>query len=136
MNSVSGVQQLEINASSVNNYKGPIMARTTKAELETAIATLEIKLKMMSDKAVKLEQTLMKRDGVIVGKNNEILNLQKHIGFVHAQRDKLVGFVEGRESLTNPKIESEDSTYYQPLKPVLIDRVDKFISECNSPFMS
>jgi len=70
----------------------------------------------------------------IVKKDAEILKLQRHVRFVHAQRDRLVGFIEGRESITSPELEVS-TDHYAISQPSKINRFERFVGECTLQFI-
>lgn len=115
------------------------MARHTLKSLLDSIVLLEKELSAVTEINDTLKNTIDSKTSShnynIKEKNKEIHQLQRHIGFVHTQRDRLVGFIEGRESLTNPEVDVMDASYHQP-NNTKVNRLERFISECTLRFIS
>ena len=77
----------------------------------------------------ELKTKIADKNQVIKSKDREIFSLQQHVGLVHAQRDRLVGFIEGRESLHKPTYTTLDQSSYPP-KAVELDRLERFLEQC------
>lgn len=108
------------------------MARKTIASLEADIEGVKAQRDMLAEDVLKLKRSRDSANTTIQEKDAEIFKLRRHVGFVHAQRDRLVGFIEGQRSITEPNaVRIEDNFIPQA---TTVSRVEKFIDECTLRF--
>jgi len=103
------------------------MAIETKAQL------LE-RFKELAVENARLQSIINKRNDIVKAKDRIIKQLESHLQFINAQKDRLVGFIEGRESITSPEIDAPDIGY-QPHIPQKVNRTEKFLRECTTQFV-
>lgn len=111
------------------------MSRQTIAGLQKIITSANDEIQNLSKQLDHSTGVIRDQKNSMIKKDAKIQLLQKHINFVHAQRDRLVGFIEGRESITDPEIELPDISYRES-KPSKINRVEKFVRECTLQFVN
>jgi septal ring factor EnvC (AmiA/AmiB activator) len=111
------------------------MARKTIAELERVIDSVKTQRDELASTLIEVQRSNKGLESTIKSKDTEIHKLRRHVGFVHAQRDRLVGFIQGRESVTTPKVEQLDNRTYPP-QVQKIDRVERFLDECCLRFVN
>ena len=108
------------------------MARKTIAGLEATISELEDAVNSNQELYSKAQRSIEELKSQVKSRDEEIFQLRRHVGFVHAQRDRLVGFIEGQRSITEPVAIRHENTY-APVQTE-VSRVEKFIDECTLQF--
>lgn len=110
------------------------MARKTIASLEDELDRVKRQRDQLAEDIIKMrssKDTLLKKI-----KNFEVTieMMKDHIGWLASQKNRLVGFIEGKESMFNDKVEVEDTRVQYPKQ--LISRQERFMDECKAEFIS
>lgn len=109
------------------------MARKTIAGLEAELERLKDHVAEAAGRHEKAQRSIREMGERLKAKDEEIHKLRVHVGFVHSQRDRLVGFIEGQRSITEPQAVRVTENSYQPTVEKL-GRTEKFLDECTLKF--
>lgn len=110
------------------------MPRITIAQKQEEIDDLTDQLRKKTEEIFDLTVKISELKTEVSSSKKETNELRANLDFVTTQRNRLVGFIEGRESVTSPTITKIDRTQY-PEKPVEIDRTERFLEECTLEFI-